>query len=706
VLLCPNCGEENSDRARFCQACGTPLVPERAPVEERKVVSVLFVDLVGFTARSELLDPEDVRSILARYYERLRVEIERFGGTVEKFVGDAVMGVFGAPVAHGDDAERAVRAALAAKAALADMNAADPSLDLAARIAVNTGEAIVAVGARAALGEAMVAGDVVNTASRLQSAAPTNGVLVGEETYAATRGVIEYQPVDPVEAKGKRAPVAAWLALRAMAPAGERSFAPGPLVGRGAELAVLRGMWERVADERRLHLVTVFGPTGIGKSRLAFELGGRAAASGGRVLRGRSLPYGESGPYGAFAQQVKQLAGIFDNDPLTVAHDRLGELVRAHAPQDGGEETAAHLGMLLGLRTEGSVSDRETLFFSARVLLESLAAKQPTLVVFEDLHWADPSLLDLVEFLSGRIRDVPLMILTLTRPELLSKRPTWAGGLPAYSALHLEPLAARDALELTARLLDQHGLAVPQTQASSLAETAEGNPLFIEELAASFVEHVSAGPGAMPTTIREILSARIDALPAAERSVILDAAVAGKVFWRGVLARLQPDREQELGQVLGSLEQRDLIRREAVSRIQGEQQFVFKHVLIRDVAYQTLPRPERRHRHATVARFLEEATPDLGDAAGALAHHWREAGESARAVRYLLSAGEQAGRGWAKQEAVDLYQQALDLVPEDAPDLRREVLRHLAVASMQVWHAFDARRLQARGGEEASPGPP
>jgi class 3 adenylate cyclase len=699
VLVCPKCGEENSDRARFCQACGTPLAEPRAPTEERKVVSILFVDLVGFTARAERLDPEDVRGILAPYYERLRSEIERFGGTVEKFVGDAVMGLFGAPVAHGDDAERAVRAALAVRDALEEMNAADPDLDLTARLGVNTGEAIVSVGARPSHGEAMVAGDVVNTAARLQAAAPSNGVLVGEDTYATTRAVIEYQQTDPVQAKGKATPVPAWLAIGPLTPVGERSFTPVPMVGRGAELAVLRGIWERVVDERRPHLVTVFGPTGIGKSRLAFELAGRAMATGGKVLRGRSLSYGESSPYGAFAQQVKQVAGIFDNDPLPLANQRLEAAVREHAGQANAEEATSHLGMLLGLRMEGSVSDRETLFFSARVLLEGLATERPTVLVFEDIHWADSSLLDLIEFLAARVRDVPLMILTLARPELLSTRQAWAGGLPAYTALPLEALPDREAVELTTRLLIHHGVEAPPDRAASLAGTSEGNPLFIEELAASVIEHVAADQGAVPTSIREILSARIDALPPGERSVVLDAAVVGKVFWRGVLARLHPEREPQLTGLLGSLEQRDLIRRESVSRIQGEQQFVFKHVLIRDVAYQTLPRPERRQRHAAVARFLEEATPEHGDAAAALAHHWREAGETRRAVDYVLAAAEQAGRGWAKQHAIDLYQEAFTLVPEDEEELRRDILRRQAVAMAALWHIPDAQRLRTRTGE-------
>jgi class 3 adenylate cyclase len=491
--VCQRCGEENSERARYCQACAAPLVSEPALAEERKVVSVLFVDLVGFTARAERLDPEDVRAILSPYHERVRSEIERFGGTVEKFVGDAVMAIFGAPVAHGDDPERAVRAALAVRDSLGAPSDDGRALDLRVRIAVNTGEAIVAIGARPSRGEAMVAGDVVNTAARLQAAAPVNGVLVGEETYASTRATIHYVPAESVIAKGKASPVRAWIAVAPRAPAGERSFAPVPMVGRGNELAVLRGIWERVCEESRPHLVTIFGPTGIGKSRLAYELAQRISATGGRALRGRSLAYGESSPYGAFAQQVKQVAGIFDNDPLPEAHEKLRAAVAGFAGEAGDEETTSHLGMLVGLRTEDSVSDRETLFFSARVLAEGLSAQQPTILIFEDIHWADPSLLDLIEFLAARVRGVPLMILTLTRPELLSRRGSWAGGLPAFTGLPLEPLADADAIDLTTRLLAQHEFKQAPERARAVVATSEGNPLFIEELAAALAEHSTSG---------------------------------------------------------------------------------------------------------------------------------------------------------------------------------------------------------------------
>ena len=455
--------------------------------------------------------------------------------------------------------------------------------------------------------------------------------------------------------------------------------------------------------------MTVFGPAGIGKSRLGYELAGRVTATGGMALRGRSIPYGESSPYGAFAQHIKQVAGIFDNDPVASALHKLRSAVAELGAEESADEATTHLAMLGGLRTEESVSDRETLFFSARVLVEGLATRRPTMLVFEDIHWADASLLDLIESLAARVGDVPLLILTLARPELLEGRQSWGGGLRAYTSLQLEPLSEGDSVELTRRLLVQNPLAEPSDRVEavalrSLAATAEGNPLFIEELAASLAEGATGDAGKVPTSIRGIVSARLDALPVAERAVLMDAAVVGKVFWRGALTRLQPERT-DLSAVLGSLEHRGLIRREAVSGIRGEHQFSFKHVLIRDVAYQTLPRPERRQRHAAVAQFLEEATPELGEAA-ALAHHWREAGESKRALPYVLAAADQAGRGWAKARAVELYQEALGLIRDEDRDLRRDIIRRLAVAASATWHVYDAERLRGRGAARARRDPP
>jgi class 3 adenylate cyclase len=671
MLDCTQCGRANPDGSRFCNACGAALAEPAVSTEERRVVSIVFVDLAGFTARSEQLDPEDVRAILTPYYERVRSELERFGGRVEKFIGDAVVGVFGAPVAYGDDHERAVRAAIAVRD-----SAGEDGLEV--RIAVNTGEAIVELAAQPELGQAMVAGDVVNTAARLQSSAPVGGVLVGEETYVSTRTSIEYRPAPSVDAKGKAGPVRAWLALVPATAEGERTLTPIPMVGRERELDSLKRIWDGVWTERRPALATVFGPSGIGKSRLALELSQHVAELDGLVLRGRSTPYGASSPYSAFAQHVKQIARVFDNDDPEAAQAKLAAAMSDLVGPEEGQQHAAHLATLVGFTSkDGSEADRETLLFSARVLVEALASRRPTMLLFEDIHWADASLLDLIESLAARVRDVPLLLVALARPELVSERPTWGGGLPAYTALPLDPLSESTAHELAQRLLERAGAS--DEQADAVARTSEGNPLFIEELAASLVERSTLDAGRLPTTIRAIVAARLDALPPAERGVLVDAAVVGRVFWRGALTRISP--RPELSDVLGSLEQRDFVRREAVSRITGEQQFAFKHAVIRDVAYERLPRAGRRERHAAVAAFLNETTGAGGQSTEAIAHHWQEAGELQRAVDCLLVAADKSARGWAKGHAVKLYSAALKLMSED-DERRRDVrLRQVVTAS-------------------------
>jgi class 3 adenylate cyclase len=691
---CPTCGRENPADARFCSACGSRLVQAEPLVrEERKIVSVLFADLVGFTARSESLDPEDVRAIQSPYFQRVRAEIEGCGGTVEKFIGDAVMGVFGAPVAHGDDPERAVRAALGVRDGIAQLNTEHPELELQVRVAVNTGEAIVTLDADASQGEGLVAGDVVNTASRLQGLAPVNGVLVGEETYRATKRAIDYRPVDPVSLKGKTAPVPAWIALAASTAPGERRAQGLPIVGREHELDVLRRIWEQVVAEGRPHVVTVFGTAGIGKTRLAGEFAELVEDGGGRALRGRSVPYGEKTIYGAFAQHVKQMTGIFDSDEGDEAWAKLREASATLLGTDEAAEVAQHVGSLLGLEREGTAARREDLFYSARRLVEEVARRQPTVLVFEDLQWADAATLELVESLAARVREVPLLLLALARPELLEQRPAWGGGLPGYTALPLEPLGAAQAEELAS-----HALAAARAvgfDTRAIAATAEGNPLFIEELAASLLEQPANGDAELPTSIRALVAARLDGLPAEERAVLLDASVVGKVFWRGALEAMSSGGEA-LGRLLDSLEARDLVRREPVSRLAGEQQFIFKHILIRDTAYATLPRPARRDRHAAVARFLEEKTHDGLAAASALAQHWLEAGDDRRAADFLVVAGDQAGRGWAKDEAVAYYRQALALLPEDERERRREITRRQAVAIQAHLHRADAELLGRR----------
>ena len=547
MSICPSCSQENPDIARYCLHCGAALGAS-AHREERRVVSVLFVDIVGFTSRAEQLDPEDVRAFLTPYYERVRREIEGHGGRIEKFVGDAVLGIFGAPIAHGDDAERAVRTALAIRDTLGEMNVVDQQLDLQARLAVNTGEVIVDLDARPEAGDSMIVGDVVNTAARLQSAAPVNGVLVGRETYGATRTVVQYEPAPPVIAKGKALPVEAWLAVAAEAPAGQRALSEAPLVGRGRELELLARLWRQVCEERRPHLVTVIGPAGIGKSRLAEEFAHFVAQHGGRPLRGRSAPYGDSSAYGAFAQQVKQIAEIFDNETADVVREKLRRVA-------SDAELTENLALFLGFETERAV-DRESLFFAARQLVESVARNQPTLLVFEDIHWADTSLLDLIEVLASRTENARLLILALTRPELYADRPAWGGGLLSATAVSLEPLAAGEALELASQLLGPTGVG---DYAAHLAATAEGNPFFIEELAAVVAERGAGDAEDLPTTIRSILEARLDALEPDERAVLLDASVAGKVFWRGLLEKLQ-HRSVGIAELLGALEARGFIR--------------------------------------------------------------------------------------------------------------------------------------------------
>ncbi len=692
MATCRACGQENPEIARFCLACGAPLETTDAPHrEERRIVSVVFVDLVGFTSRSEQLDPEDVRAILTPYHSTVRDELASFGGVVEKFVGDAVMAVFGAPIAHGDDPERAVRAALAVREAVVALNLERPELELRIRGAVNTGEAVVTLSARPALGEAMVAGDVVNTSSRLQQHAPVGEIVVGEETYRATRDAIDYEPVEAVTAKGKTVPIAAWRAVATASAVGERDLSSTPFVGRTREADVLDATWERVELERRPHLVTVLGPPGVGKSRLAAEFTESIASRGVRVVRGRCLPYRERSAYGAFATQVKDLADIYDSDGVDIAVVKLRDSVTRLVGPEQAETVADHLSILLGFETH-TTPDRDSLFQSVRVFIEAVARDQGTALVFEDIHWADPVLLDLIELLAAHLHDLPVLLLTLARPDLHDIRPTWGGGMVAYQTLPLEPLGTADAAQLALHLLGA------EADAARVAEAAEGNPLFIEQLAAVLSELGPSEADTLPTTVRGLVAARLDALPFEERDVILDASIVGRIFWLGALERLARDPDR-LGEALAALERRDLIKREAVSRIEGDAQWSFKHVLIRDVAYALQPRARRRDGHRHIAEFIEESTPEVGEAGAALARHWRGAGELEHAAQHFVAAAEEAERGWAKQYAVTLYKEALEMTPAEDVAQVRFLRKRLAVAQQMYLHTDDARLLGLGSGE-------
>jgi predicted ATPase len=605
------------------------------------------------------------------------------------------MAVFGAPTAHGDDPERAVRAALAVREAVTTLNAERPGLELRIRGAVNTGEAVVSLSARPSHGEAMVAGDVVNTASRLQQHAPVDEIVVGEETFRATRAAIEYEPAEAVTAKGKAEPIAVWRAVAAASATGERYLSTTPFVGRHRELGLLDATWERVERERRPHLITVLGPPGVGKSRLSAEFMERVSSRNGRVVRGRCLPYRERSAYGAFAAQVKELAGIFDSDGVEIATDKLRALVgRLEVSKDEAAVVAGHLAILLGFETESTAPDRDSLFQSVRVFIEAGAQDEPTTFVFEDIHWADGALLDLIELLAARLQNLPVLLLTLARHELLDVRPAWGGGLLAYNALPLEPLDGAEASQLALHLLGA------DTKAARVAEAAEGNPLFIEQFAAVLSERNGDESDSLPTTIRGLVAARLDGLPAEEREVILDASIVGKSFWRGALERIARNPDC-LAESLAALERRDLIRRDTVSRMEGDEQWSFKHLLIRDVAYDLQPRARRREGHRHVAEFIEQSTPEVGEAAAALARHWRAAGELEHAAKHFVTAAEEAERGWAKPLAVELYKEAFDMTPSDDVERVRFLRKRLAVAQQAAYHLDDAHLLGLGGAERS-----
>lgn len=650
---CPNCGVVNPPDFAFCGSCGAPLPAtlsgQAAPSEERRRATVMFADLSGWTALAEQLDPEDVKALAHAATQQMGAEVRRFGGTVTTVMGDAIMAVFGAPVAHEDDAERAIRAALAMRGSVPSSDLRLSQIEL--HIGINTGEGMAGMVGPEGRRDYTFVGDVTNTASRLQSAAAAGEILVGEETHASARGA-EYEDRPPLVVKGKEGPLTAWavVGIRRLP---ERS--PGaPFVGREQERQLLSSVWEQAIAGRHSHLVTVVGSAGVGKSRLIREIA-PTVERGGRYLKGRSLPFGETTGYDAFGQQVKLAAGILDSDPEPVARSTLVDHVSAIDPSNGAAEISAHLSILLGFST-ARAPDKQLLFSSARRYVEALARTQPLTLVFEDLHWAEPALIDLIQWLVARVREVPLLVVTSARPEFLEASPTWAGGL-RYTAVPLAPLSDDQARRLAGLLLE--GTDNPATE--ELAASSGGNPLFLEELASSLSERPGGSTAALPHSIQGIISARLDALPRHERSVLQDAAVVGRIFWRGALQALGRDGAA-LDDALDALELRDFIRRQPASRLAGDPEYLFKHILTMEVAYATLPRASRRERHGRVARYLELASGDrIRESASVLAHHWKEADEPARAAPYLVLAAEVAARAGAKGEAIALFSEAIGL---------------------------------------------
>jgi len=650
---------------------------------------VLFCDLVGFTSRAESLDPEDVEAILRPYHARVRAELERHGGTVEKFIGDAVMALFGAPVAHEDDPERAARAALAIR----DF-AVEEGLEL--RVGITTGEALVSLDASPSEGEGMASGDVVNTAARLQSGAPVNGILADETTYRATRQTIEYGEAPAVDSKGKAEPISVWevVAARSRFGVDVTHHARAELVGRERELSVLRDTLHHARHERIPQLVTLVGVPGMGKSRLVYELWKIVDADPELITwrQGRCLAYGDGVAFWALAEVVKAQAGISDRDSEEEAADKLRAAVD-DAFEDAGDArwVESHLRPLVGLETEtGLGGDRRGEAFAAwRRFLEALAEQQPLVLVLEDLHWADEGLLDFVDELVDWLSGVPLLVVCSARPELLQRRPGWGGGKLNASTLGLSPLSSEQTALLISHVLERTLL--PADIQRSLLERSEGNPLYAEQFAQLYLERDSADDLPLPETLQGIVAARLDGLSNEEKAVLQDASVVGKVFWTGALRR----DDQEATPLLHALQRKGFLTRQRRSSVESEGEWAFAHMLLRDVAYGQIPRAERADKHRQTAEWIESlGRPD--DHSELLAFHWSSALELSRAAgqsaddlttptRFALrAAGDRTFSVNAYPAAAAYYGDALTLWPEgddERPELLFRSARALHVAA-------------------------
>jgi class 3 adenylate cyclase/tetratricopeptide (TPR) repeat protein len=701
VRICATCGQTNPDIARFCLACGSEVEASRpAAAEERRLVSVLFVDLVAFTSQSERADPEDVRAKLVPYYALLRREIERFGGTVEKFIGDAVMAVFGAPMAHEDDAERAVRAALRILDALEERrDEKDGALEV--RAAVNTGEVLVALGASA--GETLVTGDVVNTAARLQTIAPVNGLVVGAGTYRATANTIDYEPLDPVRVKGKDEPVEVWRATGARSRFGVDALrrSASPLIGREDELLVLKQAFRRCAQQPSVQLVTVTGEPGVGKSRLVEEFFAFIDEQPELISwrQGRSLPYGDGISFWALNEIVKAQCGILESDSPTSAQAKLAQSVEEAVEPAEREWVLARLCRLLGLlQAELGDDEQEQAFAAWQRFLEGIAAQGPLVLVLEDLHWADDRLLEFAEQLVTWSSDLPLLVLCTGRPELYDRRPDWGGGKRNSTSISLTPLSSTDTALLLGALLAQSVL--PAETQRLLLERAGGNPLYAEEFVRMLQDRgllESRGAVAtaldeedvpIPETLQALIAARLDTLPTHRKSLLQDASVFGKVFWAGAVSHASGDDRGHVEGELRALAERELVRRARTSSVEGETEYAFAHLLVRDVAYAQIPRARRSDKHRAAADWIQRLAGDrVADHAELLAYHYCEALTLARAAgedtaasgldavthRFLMLAGDRAA-GLDVARAEEHYRRALELAAPRSPERLRALI--------------------------------
>jgi class 3 adenylate cyclase len=644
VPACPSCGAENPDRAKFCNECGAKLAVSAAFAEERKTVTTLFCDLVAFTAMSEVADPEDVDALLGEYFARATKVIESHGGTVEKFIGDAVVGVFGVPAVHEDDPERAVRAGLRILEALEGMTRPDGT-PLEARCGVNTGEALVRLDVDPSSGRGFLTGDAVNTAARLEAAAPPGGVVVGALTHESSEHAVEYAELPPVAAKGKAEPVAAWRALRPRARTGLRTTgsARTPFVGRDRELEALLDALREAGDEAKGRFVLLVGEPGIGKSRLTLEFL-RAVDSRPEMVtwrQGRCLPYGEGITFWALGEILREHAGILDSDDEDVVEDKLGAIL---PDGDDGPWLRRRLRPLLGL--DSSRAGREENFEAWARFLELIAGPYPAVIVLEDLHWAGDAMLAFVDHVVTRGLEAPLLLVATTRPELVDRHTgalTSSGDRVRRS--DLRGLGERHAEALATALLGSASSSVARAEVTG---AAGGNPLYAEQIARLLNERgPGAGAGAekgsrtgaggerrLPGSLNAVLAARMDTLPAASKTLLSDAAVLGETFWRGGLIALSGVPAGDVDRSISVLLARDFVRPAATSSIQGEHEYLFWHALARDVAYGQLPRKTRARKHRAVAAWLEATVGERGDEFSEIvAHHYTTALDLARASR-------------------------------------------------------------------------
>ena len=716
---CPSCGTLNAPAVKFCGECGTALGAvarserREQPEAERRLVSVLFADLVGFTSASEDRDAEDTRELLSRYFDTCRRLIELYGGTVEKFIGDAVMAVWGTPTATEDDAERAVRAALDLVAAVSALGDEVGAPELRARAGVLTGEAAITIGAE---GQGMVAGDLVNTASRVQSAADPGTVLVGESTRRATEQTIVYAEAGSFELKGKEGLTPLWKAQRVVSGLRGSLKSQGleaPFVGRDRELRQIKDLFHTTAEERKAHLVSVTGIAGIGKSRLAWEFYKYFDGIAETVYwhRGRCLSYGEGVTYWALADMVRMRCRIAEDEEPSSAQAKLHATLAEHIlDAEEREFLEPRLAHLLGL-AEHQARDQQDLFAAWRLFFERLAESYPTVLAFEDMQWADASLLDFVEYLLDWSRNHPLFVVTLSRPELLERRPTWGAGQRSFTSLYLEPLSQQAMEELLAGLVP----GLPSDVRDRILARAEGIPLYAVETVrmlldrSLLVQEGSAyrvtGPVEaleVPETLHALIAARLDGLSSEERQLLQDAAVLGKTFTKDALAALA-GADAEIEPLLTALARKEVLGVQADPRSPEHGQYAFLQDLVRHVAYETLSKRERRARHLAAAEYLRGAfAGDEDDVVEVIAAHYVAAHEAApdaedaseirgQARAMLVRAGERAESLAAAAEARRYFEQAAELVED--PLERAVLLDRAGAMAARAGDPDSARRL-------------